>query len=135
LTFYFKGDLDKAVNTWEKVASIDLFYRDVQNNLSVSYKRKGFFSNAIAAHERALEERHKNDSGFSIVLPAREKEKDMLVVNRRKLLPAVTVGLTREEADKLAKVLRESNVEISFCLDLLTDIDLVALEEKIVNNR
>ena len=69
------------------------------------------------------------------MLPAREKEKDMLVVNRRKLLPAVTVGLTREEADKLAKVLRESNVEINFCLDLLSDIDLVALEEKIVNNR
>lgn len=69
------------------------------------------------------------------MLPAREKEKDMLVVNRRKLLPAVTIGLTREEADKLAKVLRESNVEINFCLDLLADIDLVALEEKIVNNR
>ena len=23
LTFYFKGDIDKAVNTWKKVASID----------------------------------------------------------------------------------------------------------------
>ena len=57
----------------------------------------------------------------------------MQVVNRRKLLPAVTIGLTKEEAFKLAKVLGESNVEISFCLDLLSDIDLVALEEKIVN--
>ncbi|MEK6766804.1 MAG: hypothetical protein AABY49_11335 [Planctomycetota bacterium] len=59
----------------------------------------------------------------------------MLVVNRRKLLPAVTIGLTKEEADKLANVLRKSNVEVSFCIDLLADIDLVALEEKIVNNR
>lgn len=59
----------------------------------------------------------------------------MLVVNRRKLLPAVTIGLTKEEADKLANVLRRSNVEVSFCIDLLADIDLVALEEKIVNNR
>ena len=59
----------------------------------------------------------------------------MLVVNRRKLLPAVTIGLTKEEADKLANVLRKSNVEVSFCIDLLADIDLVALEEKIVNSR
>jgi hypothetical protein len=59
----------------------------------------------------------------------------MLVVNRRKLLPAVTIGLTKEEADKLANVLRKSNVEVSFCIDLLADIDLVALEEKIVNHR
>jgi len=57
----------------------------------------------------------------------------MQVVNRRKLLPAVTIGLTKEEACKLAKVLGGSDVEISFCLDLLSDIDLVALEEKIVN--
>jgi hypothetical protein len=67
------------------------------------------------------------------VLPVRQWEEDMQVVNRRKLLPAVTIGLTKEEACKLAKVLGESNVEISFCLDLLSDIDLVALEEKIVN--
>ena len=59
----------------------------------------------------------------------------MLVVNRRKLLPAVTIGLTKEEADMLANVLRKSNVEVRFCLDLLADIDLVALEEKIVYNR
>jgi hypothetical protein len=59
----------------------------------------------------------------------------MLVVNRRKLLPAVTIGLTKEEADKLANVLSKSNVEVSFCLDLLADVDLVALEEKITNNR
>lgn len=59
----------------------------------------------------------------------------MLVVNRRKLLPAVTIGLTKEEADKLANVLIKSNVEVSFCIDLLADIDLVALEEKIVNHR
>jgi len=55
----------------------------------------------------------------------------MLVVNRRKLLPAVTIGLTEEEAGKLAKVLGESDVEVSFCLELLTDIDFVVLQGKI----
>ncbi len=54
----------------------------------------------------------------------------MLVVNRRKLLPAVTIGLTQEEAGKLAKVLGESDVAISFCLELLTDIDFVVLQDK-----
>ncbi len=54
----------------------------------------------------------------------------MLVVNRRKLLPAVTIGLTEEEAGKLAKVLGESDVAVSFCLELLTDIDFVVLQDK-----
>ncbi len=71
--------------------------------------------------------------GFSIELPAWTKEKDMLVVNRRKLLPAVTIGLTEEEAGKLAKVLGESDVGVSFCLELLTDIDFVVLQDKISN--
>ena len=57
----------------------------------------------------------------------------MLVVNRRKLLPAVTIGLTEEEAGKLAKVLGESDVGVSFCLELLTDIDFVVLQDKISN--
>ncbi len=56
----------------------------------------------------------------------------MQVVNKRKLLPDVTIGLTKEEAAKLAKLLKESNVEIKFCLELLADLDLVELEEKIV---
>jgi hypothetical protein len=55
----------------------------------------------------------------------------MQIVNRRKLLPDITIGLTTEEAAKLAKVLSESNVEVKYCLDLLTDIDLVELEEKV----
>ena len=69
------------------------------------------------------------------MFPVRNREEDMQVVNRRKLLPAVTIGLTKEEACKLAKVLGESNVEISFCLNLLADIDFVVLEEKIASVR
>ena len=133
LAFYFRGDLDEAINTWEKVASIDSAYKNVYNDLSVSYKKKGLFRDSIAAHERALEELGESEKGFAIVLPLRAEENDMLVVNRRKLLPAVTIGLTEEEAEKLAKVLGESNAEINFCLELLADIDFVVLEEKIAN--
>jgi Flp pilus assembly protein TadD, contains TPR repeats len=135
LAYYFKGDLDGAIDTWEKVASVAPAYKNVHNDLSVSYENKGSFHASIAEHERALEELGNSDRSFSVVFPACAKEKDMLVVNRRKLLPAVTIGLTKEEAEKLAKVLGESNVEISFCLNLLTDIDFVVLEEKIASIR
>ncbi len=97
------------------------------------YKKDKLFQNTIATYKiKTLDKRIKYDKRFSTVFPVRKREEDMQVVNRRKLLPAVTIGLTKEEACKLAKVLGESNVEISFCLDLLSDIDLVALEEKIV---
>lgn len=135
LAYYFNGDLDGAIDAWEKVASVDPAFKNVHNDLSVSYKSKGLFHDSIAEHERALEELGNSDRSFAVVLPARAKEKDMLVVNRRKLLPAVTIGLTKEEAEKLAKVLGESNVEISFCLNLLADIDFVVLEEKIASVR
>ncbi len=135
LAYYFKGDLDGAIDVWEKVASVDPAFSNVHNVLSVSYKNKGSFHDSIEGYERALEELGNSDRRFSVVLPARAKEKDMLVVNRRKLLPAVTIGLTKEEAEKLAKVLGGSNVEISFCLNLLADIDFVVLEEKIATVR
>lgn len=59
----------------------------------------------------------------------------MQVVNRRKLLPDITVGLTKEEVAKLARVLSESDIEVKFCIDLLADLDFVELEKKIGNNR
>jgi tetratricopeptide (TPR) repeat protein len=133
LTYYFKGVLDPAINTWEKAAKINPFYKDLQNNLIVSYnKKKELSEKLIYGQRKTLNDEHvKFDKEFSVALPAQKKEEEMQVVNRRKLLPAVTVGLTKEEAAKLAKVLKESNVEIKFCLDLLADLDLVELEEVI----
>jgi tetratricopeptide (TPR) repeat protein len=127
LTYYFKGDLDTAINTWEKAAKINPFYKDIQNNLAVSYKKKELSNKVVTTDEDV-----KFDKEFSVVLPAQRRGEEMQVVNRRKLLPAVTIGLTKEEATKLARVLKESNVEVKFCLDLLTDIDLVELKEKII---
>jgi hypothetical protein len=99
-----------------------------------SCRKDELFQNAIATYIiKTLDKLIKYDKRFSTVFPVRNREEDMQVVNRRKLLPDVTIGLTKEEACKLAKVLGESNVEVSFCLELLSDIDLVALEEKIVN--
>ncbi|MFQ5965459.1 MAG: hypothetical protein ACE5KZ_14375 [Candidatus Scalinduaceae bacterium] len=98
-------------------------------------RKKELSENVVTTSERAVDEHIEFDEEFSVVLPTLIKENEMHVVNRRKLLPEVTIGLTKEEASKLAKVLSESNVEIKFCLDLLADIDLVALEEKVINNK
>ncbi|MCP5004183.1 MAG: hypothetical protein GY941_09625 [Planctomycetes bacterium] len=56
----------------------------------------------------------------------------MHVINKRKLLPDVTIGLTRKEAAKLAKVLKASNVSVMFGLELLTDLDFVEIMDKFV---
>ena len=59
----------------------------------------------------------------------------MQVINKRKLLPDVTIGLTKAEAGKLVNVLKESNVSILFCLELLTGLDFVELTEMIAEMR
>ncbi len=56
----------------------------------------------------------------------------MQVINKRKLLPDVTISLTKKEAAKLAKVLKESNVSILFGLDLLTELDFIELTDLII---
>ncbi|GJQ59255.1 MAG: hypothetical protein D8M57_05250 [Candidatus Scalindua sp. AMX11] len=53
----------------------------------------------------------------------------MQVINKRKLLPDVTIGLTKKEAAKLAKVLKESNVSVLFGLEILTDLDFIELTD------
>jgi hypothetical protein len=53
----------------------------------------------------------------------------MQVINKRKLLPDVTIGLTKMEAAKLAKVLKESNVNVLFGLEILTDLDFIQLTD------
>ena len=107
--------------------------KETLHNMRVAYKEKELLQSEIATQETAFAENIKFDDEFSIVLPKQKREKEMQVVNRKKLLPDVTIGLTKEEAAKLAKVLGESDVEIKFCLDLLADLDLVELEEQIRN--
>lgn len=49
----------------------------------------------------------------------------MRVVDRRRVLPEVTIGLDKEEALKLASVLNKSEIETKFCHDLLSRIGVV----------
>ncbi len=49
----------------------------------------------------------------------------MRVVDRKRVLPEVTIGLNKEEANTLGTILNKSEIEKEFCGDLLTKIDTV----------
>ncbi|HJO49021.1 MAG TPA: hypothetical protein QF625_08745 [Candidatus Scalindua sp.] len=53
----------------------------------------------------------------------------MRVVDRRRVLPEVTIGLNKEETTTLASILNKSELEKEFCQDLLTKIDEVLKDD------
>jgi len=53
----------------------------------------------------------------------------MRVVDRRKVLPEVTIGLNKDETTILASILGKSELEKDFCQDLLTKIDVVLKDD------
>ena len=53
----------------------------------------------------------------------------MRVVDRRRVLPEVTIGLNKEEAAILTKILIKSDTEKEFCIELLTRIDSVLKDD------
>ncbi|MFQ5964599.1 MAG: hypothetical protein ACE5KZ_09970 [Candidatus Scalinduaceae bacterium] len=53
----------------------------------------------------------------------------MRVVDRRRVLPEVTIGLDKEETTKLATILNKSDIEKDFCNKLLSNINTVLDDE------
>ncbi len=53
----------------------------------------------------------------------------MRVVDRRRVLPEVTIGLNKGETTTLASILSKSELEKEFCQDLLTKIDEVLKDD------
>ena len=53
----------------------------------------------------------------------------MRVVDRKRVLPEVTIGLNKKETVILATVLSKSDLEKEFCHDLLTKIDVVLQDD------
>ena len=49
----------------------------------------------------------------------------MRVVDRRRVLPEVTIGLNKEEAIILTSILSKSELEKDFCRDLLSESDVI----------
>jgi hypothetical protein len=52
------------------------------------------------------------------------------VVDRKKVMDEILVGLTYEEGSKLANVLKNSQVERQFCLGLLPEIEAILLDNE-----
>ncbi len=53
----------------------------------------------------------------------------MRVVDRKRVLPEVTIGLNKKETVILATILSKSDLEKEFCHDLLTKIDVVLQDD------
>jgi len=53
----------------------------------------------------------------------------MRVVDRKRVLPEVTIGLDREETITLATILAKSGLEKEFCHDLLSKINEVLQDD------
>ena len=53
----------------------------------------------------------------------------MRVVDRRRVLPEVTIGLNKEETTTLASILTKSELEKEFCQDLLAKIDVILKDD------
>jgi hypothetical protein len=53
----------------------------------------------------------------------------MRVVDRRRVLPEVTIGLDKEETITLTTILNKSEIEKDFCLELLSKIRVVLKDD------
>ncbi len=57
------------------------------------------------------------------------------VVDRKKVMDEILVGLSYEEGSKLANVLKNSQVERQFCLDILPEIEAILLDNEMRQKR
>ncbi len=53
----------------------------------------------------------------------------MRVVDRKRVLPEVTIGLNKEETITLSTILNKSELEKEFCRDLLSKINVVLQDD------
>ncbi len=53
----------------------------------------------------------------------------MRVVDRKRILPEVTIGLDKEETITLTTILNKSEIEKDFCLELLSQIGVVLKDD------
>jgi hypothetical protein len=67
-----------------------------------------------------------------VIQPERKNKNgvyNMRVVDRKRVLPEVTIGLNKGETVKLATILSNSDAEKEFCRELLTQIDHVLKDD------
>ncbi len=57
------------------------------------------------------------------------------VVDRRKVMDEILIGLSYEEGGKLAKILKESQVERQLALSILPDLEATLLDNEMRGRR
>ncbi len=57
------------------------------------------------------------------------------VVDRRKVMDEILIGLTYEEGGKLAKLLKEAQVERQLALSILPDLEAILLDNEMRGRR
>ncbi len=57
------------------------------------------------------------------------------VVDRRKVMDEILIGLSYEEGGKLAKILKESQVERQLALSILPDLEAILLDNEMRGRR
>lgn len=57
------------------------------------------------------------------------------VVDRRKVMDEILVGLTYEEGGRLVKILKESQVERQLVLSILPDLEAILLDNEMRGRR
>lgn len=57
------------------------------------------------------------------------------VVDRRKVMDEVLIGLTYEEGGKLVKILKESQVERQLVLSILPELEAILLDNEMRGRR
>ncbi len=57
------------------------------------------------------------------------------VVDRRKVMDEILIGLSYEEGGKLVNILKESQVERQLCLSILPDLEAILLDNEMRGRR
>lgn len=57
------------------------------------------------------------------------------VVDRRKVMDEILIGITYEEGGKLVKILKESRVERQLVLSILPDLEAILLDNEMRGRR
>ncbi|HHT9134416.1 MAG: hypothetical protein AABZ62_05605 [Planctomycetota bacterium] len=57
------------------------------------------------------------------------------VVDRRKVMDEILIGITYEEGGKLVKILKESQVERQLVLSILPDLEAILLDNEMRGRR
>ena len=76
LTYYKKGDLDKAIDSYTEALNINPLYSKAHNKQGTVFASKSMFNEAIAAYKKALEINPNFDEAFYGLGPCLQQKRN-----------------------------------------------------------